>query len=46
MGESTACPLLSHEQKRDKTSLIILIELGIVKTAKSPEMARKTKKAY
>lgn len=33
-------------KKRDKTSLIILIELGIVMTAKSPEMARKTKKAY
>lgn len=29
-----------------KNSPIILIELGIVITAKSPEMARKTKKAY
>lgn len=31
---------------RDENSLIILIELGIVMTAKSPEMARNTKKAY
>lgn len=32
--------------KTKKDSPIILIELGIVMTAKSPEMARKTKKAY
>lgn len=43
-GGSTACPMC-HE-RRDENSLIILIELGIVMTAKSPEMARNTKKAY